>query len=142
MTDKIDTALSGEARERQRRRNFWRYFGLAMLASLFAGLVSGFASGAFLDGELPLWVPLLAGAIVLLGFVWFSFDYYRRIDELDLMDNLWANLIGIHIGVPVIGGWWFLSEIDLTRAPTGIEALFVFMASVGLAYGLRKLNFR
>lgn len=142
MTDKIETALSGEEREKRRRRSFWRYLGLAMAASALAGLLSGYLSGSYLEGELPIAVPLFAGVIALVGFVWFSVDYYRRVDELELMDNLWANLIGMHVGVLAIGGWWFLSDIDLVRAPSGIEALFVFVAAVGLSYGLRKLNFR
>lgn len=135
-------ATTGEERLKSRRKSFWRYLGLAFLLSLLAGLASGFAGGMFQTGDLPIWVPILIFAIVAAGFIWFTRDYFRRVDELDLMDNLWAHLIGFYGILIIFGGWYFLWELSLLGKP---DALLVIIGGLLInfgAYGLRKLGLR
>ncbi len=133
---------SGEQRLKDHRRRFWRYVTIAFIASLLAGLGFGFVLGAHEDGNLPLWLPVSLGIVVLLALVWFTWDYFRRIDELDLMDNLWAHLIGLYGGLFVFGIWTFGHELKFFQEPTAIGIVLAMISIMFLAYGARKLGLR
>ena len=133
---------SGEARARARRNAFYRYVGLTFLVSLLVGIVSGRLVGYYESGAIPLWVPLLAIAAVVLAMIWFTRDYFRRIDELDLMDNLWAHLVGLYGGVIVFGVWYFIAELGLVEHPEAFAIIGSMILIVFLAYAARKLGWR
>ncbi len=141
MTDS-DILASGEERLRKRRHAWWRYLALAFAGSVIAGLVSGYLAGAYTNGTIPLWLPVAACIVVIVLLGWMTRDYFRRIDELDLMDNLWAHLFGLYGGVSLFGGWFFFADLGLTGYPTApaiVLAMFLFTLA---AYGLRKLGLR
>ena len=139
---KADRDLSGEARMKLRRSRLYRYLGLVFLGSLIAGMAGGAMANLYEDGAIPLWLPVLACAIVAIGMAWFMRDYFRRVDELDVMDNLWAHLIGFYGGAIVFGVWYFLADLGLVGGPSAL-ALFALMMSISAAaYGLRKLGLR
>jgi len=140
MTD--TNAPSGEARARARRKAFYRYFGLAFLVSLIVGLVSGGLVASYEDGVIPLWMPLLAIVAAALAMIWFTRDYFRRIDELDLMDNLWAHLAGLYGGVIVFWVWYFIAELGLVAPPEASAIIGSMILIVFVAYGARKLGWR
>ncbi|WP_340587665.1 hypothetical protein [Erythrobacter alti] len=142
MTDLSETQLSGESRLKARRRKFWRYFMIAMVMSAGAGMLSGIASSMYEDGELPLWVPVSATIVIIAGLSWFTWDYFRRIDEIDLQDNLWANTFGAYAGVITYLGWWFFADLGLVTQPTALGIILVMFVTTMAVYGLRKLNFR
>ena len=141
MTDN-DTALSGEARLKAKRNAFFRYFGLALLAGFVAGMLSGVAAALVEDGILPRGVLIaLWGATVGL-FVWFCRDYFRRIDELDLMDNLWTSTIGLYGYVMVFGTWYLFHEIGMAPPIDQIAVMLATLAITTVAYIARKLGWR
>ena len=142
MTNTDEAKLSGEARLKTRRRKFFRYFTIAMIVAAAAGLLSGLATSMYEDGALPIWVPILATIVVVAGFVWFSWDYFKRIDEIDLQDNLWANTIGMYVGVITFAAWWFVADLGLVDTPPAIAIVGIMFAATMVVYGLRKLNFR
>ncbi|UIP05826.1 hypothetical protein LY632_08900 [Erythrobacter sp. SDW2] len=141
MTD-TDTLSSGEQRLRRRRNAWWRYLALAFAGSVVAGFASGYLAGAYQNGTIPLWLPVTAciAVIVLLG--WMTRDYFRRIDELDLMDNLWAHLFGLYAGISLFGGWYFFADLGLTGYPTAPAIMLAMLVFTFAAYGLRKLGLR
>ena len=134
--------LSGEQRLKSRRRRFYRYLAIALIASIIAGMVSGVLSAFYDAGTIPLWVPLLACAVVAVALIWFTYDYFRRVDELDLMDNLWAHLTGLYAGVIAFGVWYFLADLGVTQSPTALAIVAITMLATFAAYGLRKLGLR
>ena len=142
MTKSDAPALSGEERLKARRRKFWRYVGLALLAALVAGLAMGVAGSMFQHDAVPMWVPVVLAILTFIGMVWFTFDYYRRIDEIDLMDNFWAHLIGLNVGAFAVGFWWLMADIGLLRMPSALEAVGVIALVTVIAYGARKLGWR
>ena len=79
---------------------------------------------------------------VALAFAWFTYDYFRRVDELDRMDNLWAHLIGFYGGLIVFGVWYFLAELDLAAKPSAVATVAIMAGLTFVAYGLRKLGLR
>lgn len=142
MTQPTDVAPSGEERLKQRRRKFWRYMTLAFVASAVIGFFSGFVVDAYEDGTVPLAVPLVLGVIALLALAWFTWDYFRRVDELDLMDNLWSHLIGIYGGMIVYAVWYFGHDLGLLIEPTALGVVIAFLGITLIAYGARKLGWR
>lgn len=141
MTD-TDTTLSGEARLKAKRFAFFRYFGLAMLAGFIGGMMSGVAAAMVEEGILPIGVLIaLWGATVAL-FVWFCRDYFRRVDELDLLDNLWASTIGLYGYVVVFGSWYLFHQVGIAPAPDQIAIMLATLAITTAAYIARKLGWR
>ncbi|MBB3032941.1 hypothetical protein [Alteriqipengyuania lutimaris] len=139
---RTDPEPTGEARLKKRRNRFYRYVALALLGSLIAGMAGGVMGGLYEDGEAPVWVPLLACAILAIGLIWFTRDYFKRVDELDLMDNLWAHLCGVYGGMIVFGIWYFLANIGLVPFPSALAIVSVMIFIICAVYGLRKLGLR
>ena len=140
MTDS-DTP-SGEVRARARRNAFYRYLALAFLVALLVGLVSGVLLAGGSNGDIPQWVSLLTIVVVAIGFAWFTRDYFRRVDELDLMDNLWAHLVGFYGGLIVTSVWVFVALLGLAEMPGALAVVLSMSLLTVIAYGLRKLGLR
>ena len=142
MTKPEATTMTGEQRLKARSRKFWRYFALVCLVGALAGFGLGLSANAFEREAMPAIVPIGIALVIFAALVWFTFDYYRRIDEIDLMDNFWAHLIGLNIGAFAVLLWWVMSDIGLMRAPTGLEAVAIMAAVTVIAYTARKLGWR
>ncbi|MEM7664540.1 MAG: hypothetical protein AAF250_01665 [Pseudomonadota bacterium] len=137
-----ETSVTGEERLKTRRRSFWRYLVLAIVGFMIAGLVSGLSSSLFVVGVFPIWIPLVVGVLVLVAMIYFTWDYFRRVDELDLLDNLWAHLVGSYTAAFVFMGWYFLGELGLSGYPTAFGVICALLAGTFIAYGVRKLGLR
>lgn len=141
-----DTTLSaanpGEARHKARQKALLRWFGMAMVAGFVAGMVGGFAGALVADGLLP--VPVLIGlwALTVALFIWFSRDFYRRIDEVDLIDNLWASTVAFYAYTIVFGSWYVFHDIGLIGPPQQLTIFNITIAAGIVAYGARKLGWR
>ena len=141
MTDN-NAALSGEARLKAKRNAFLRYFGLAMLAGLIGGMMSGVAAAMVEDGSLPKGVLIALWTITVGLFVWFCRDYFRRVDELDLLDNLWASTIGLYGYVVVFGTWYLFHQVGIAPEIDQIAVMLATLAIATVAYIGRKLGWR
>lgn len=137
-----DTPLSGEARLKAKRNAFFRYFGLAMLAGFIGGMMSGVAAGMVEEGILPIGVLIALWGVTVALFVWFCGDYFRRVDELDLLDNLWASTIGLYGYVVVFGSWYLFHQVGIAPAPDQIAIMLATLAITTAAYVARKLGWR
>ena len=142
MTDTDMMAGSGEGRLKQKQRRFWRFtLGGALVAALL-----GFATGWLFDwfaasAVSPLWlIPVLG--VMMAVFLWFSIEYFRRVDELDWMDNLWAAHVGLYAYFMVTFGWYFLFEGGLVREPEVMPIMLIVCIATAGSYFLRKLGWR
>jgi len=137
-----DAQISGEQRLRSRHRKFYIYVGIAMLIGFAAGIGSGMV-GAMVERDiLPTWLLWIVWGVVTVAFAWFTRDYFRRIDELDLLDNLWASTIGIYVYVVVFGTWYFFSDLGVMGPMNHFWIFSITMVSVLVAYVARKLGWR
>jgi hypothetical protein len=137
-----EQSLSGEARLKQRRNRLVRYLALTLFAGFIGGVVTGWAGRLATTEALP--VPLFVGLwlAVLVAFVWFTRDYFRRVDELDLLDNLWASTIAVYAFFAAAGSWFVFHDIGIAPPPSG-EALGLFtFAALLIAYAARKIGVR
>jgi hypothetical protein len=139
---KSDPKLSGEARLKARRSAFWRYVAFAFAASFAVGLAFGIASGFVERGFLPTGLLIALWLLVVIGFAWGTRDYFRRIDEVDLQDNLWATTIGFYGYIVTLGSWFMFHEIGLVAEPDDLVIAAIAMTALLLAYGARKLGMR
>lgn len=137
-----DPSLSGEARLKTRRAAFWRYVTIAFALSLVVGIATGIASALVSEGILPLALMIGLWTVTMVGFAWFTRDYFRRIDEVDLQDNLWASTIGLYVYVFTLGTWIVFHEIKVLPEPQDLTIAAITFAAVLVAYGARKLGFR
>ena len=134
--------LSGEQRLKAGRRRFFRYFTIALVLSALAGLLSGTLSSFYEKDIVPVWVPIVVCGLVALGVAWGTYDYFKRVDELDLMDNLWAHTIGLYGGIIAFGVWFFLADLGLAETPSALGIVVISLIVTFAAYGVRKLGLR
>ncbi len=137
-----DAEICGETRLRSRRAAFRRYIGLAFIA----GAIGGFATGALgrMAAQDAVPAELLGGfwALIVVAGIWFTRDYFRRIDELDLLDNLWASTTALYAFFITAGSWYILHDTGLAPEPDfAATALFTFAVLI-IAYAARKLGWR
>ncbi len=142
MTKPETTQMSGVERLRKRRNAFLRYCALGTLAGLILGLVSGASTEFYKNGDIPLALLIAMMVITAAGFVWFSVDYYRRVDEIDLLDNLWANTAGLYGGLIVFGSWTLLADTQVVGSPNAGVIVAASLAIALIAYVARKLGWR
>lgn len=143
MTDaETGAAVSGEARLKASRAAFIRYFAFSLIAGLVAGMLSGVAGAFVEEGLLPpvVLVAVWIGVVVL--FAWFCRDYFRRVDELDLLDNLWASMIGLYTYMVSLGSWHLFYDVGLLPAPDQYLIAAITLSATALAYLARKAGWR
>ncbi|MGB3796347.1 MAG: hypothetical protein WA957_08585 [Alteraurantiacibacter sp.] len=141
MTQATDN-LSGEARLRSRRNRFWTFCIMGFAVAIVAGFVTGYAANLFGDGVLPSWSLFLLWGITQASFTWFTWSYFRRIDELDLLDNLWAALVAFYFYFVAMPSWWLFHDVGLAPEVDHLAIYFATAVVMFATYVLRKLGLR
>jgi hypothetical protein len=137
----------GERLHAQRRKRFWSIMASLVVVGLLAGFLSGFASG-FMDARGGQGHPALTivGAIgvVLLSFAaaYGSWLFFVSVDEVEVMDNLWASLIGFYAYAIAFPAWWALWKIRAVDEPNHWLIYGFAMLIATAAYGYRKWQTR
>ena len=140
--------LTGEQRERQRRRRFWGVLGLLAAVVAPIGGIIGFNAGKqgldfaqALDALSPSllgWLAILYAVALVIG----SWRFVKVIDEVELADNLWASAAGFYFYAIVFPCWWLMAKADWVSALNG-WLLFAGTYIVAMsAYALRKWRAR
>ncbi len=141
-----DTGV-GERKLRDSRKRFrklvWMGLGIGVALGMTAGIVTGYSQAAQRAGDSGIgwlaWPVLIISAAI---FAWYSRTYFRRIDELDLLDNLWASLIGLYAFVMLFPALAMLHEIGQVGPPRVEPLWWATIAAAAIAYGWRKLRHR
>lgn len=131
---------SGEARLALKRRKFWTYLGRATLAAALVGGVIGGGRAASELAGLSGWIVAALAVLAIGAWVWFSRDYFRRIDELELQDNLWASLIALYFFVAATPFWLLLHDLGFAPEPDTMTLWWATIGAMAIAYGVRKLR--
>jgi hypothetical protein len=135
---------TGAAKYRAKQRRFWIICAAALLGFGILGGVMGFpvgyaeGKGAPVQDFVPAPVAWALVAILLIGFLAFSYFYFTRVDEVEVQHNLWANSYGLYFYFSVYGSWLAL---ELLGAAPAVDGLIVFGATwavIVIAYTLRR----
>ena len=134
-------ALSGEARLRQRSRRIrtiWiRVCGLGFIAGLVFGVAGG--SSTLHLSPIVFWLMVAASAAGLVAMnVWFM----RSVDEVEVMDNLWAGFAGLNAHIVIGAGWTAAASRGFAPAPDVLGVMVATLVVTLLAYGALKLRRR
>ena len=131
-----------QTRFKARRMRLARYVLFGFLVAVALGMGTGFVGTMVTDGAMP--AAMLGGiwTLVLAASIWFSRDYFRKVDELDLLDNLWASTIALYAFFGAAATWFVFHDAGLAPSPS-YEAFGIFTFTILLmAYGARKLGWR
>ena len=138
----------GERIEARRRRFFWLSIGVMAAAGAGLGFVVG-ATAALKDlaiGEIWIALPQLFVvallSVSLAGFLYGTWRFYKAIDEVELVDNLWGSTAACYIYAILFPLWWALSKAQLVSAPDDWAIFYTALGGGMLAYLWRKWRAR
>jgi drug/metabolite transporter (DMT)-like permease len=132
--------LSGEDRLRLRRRRIRGVWIVALSVGFLGGIAFGLADGGDLPlSPAPFWslLALVAGGVVAVN-IWFI----RRVDELEVMDNLWASFVGVIAHILIAACWVAAAARGYAPAPDVLAVLMATVVVTFLAYIGLKLRRR
>jgi hypothetical protein len=133
----------GERLHAKRRKRFWAMLGWLTLAGFLTGMLTGFMMALGDRADAPL-SPALAiaasGAVVLAAaaIVVGSWRFFASVDEVEVVDNLWASLIGFYAYAIIFPAWWLLARLRLLPAPDQWIVFAAVIAIATAAYAWRK----
>ncbi len=142
MTDTNDTVQSGEARLKSRRYRFLRYCAIGYVLAVALGFITGFAQDLFAQGTLPAWMLFALWGLALAGFSWFTVGYFRRVDEVDMQDNLWACLVAFYFYAVAFPSWYLFEQLGLAPPANQIAIYMASGAVLVVTYLARKAGLR
>jgi hypothetical protein len=127
----------GDVRAPDRRRIIYTIIVLGLVLSLALGVGMGMSSGGALNFSLVTAWSLAALAALLIAVL--SVGFYRWIDEVEVKDNLWANTVGIHVGLAIGAPWVFLADMGYAPEVSPAILLLLIVGSGALYYTVIKL---
>jgi hypothetical protein len=133
----------GERLLAARRRRFWGWLATLGLLGGIAGGISGFITGHEDIGmdaitALPLAAKYGIVGVLVAAFLAGCVGYYRAIDELEIMDNLWSSTASYYVFAILIPAWWLLWKMEAAPEPNVWVIFFAALAAGLGVYGWRK----
>ena len=126
--------MEGEKLHSEHRRRFWRNLMIVGIGALPIGFAIGFGAGhrggdfdAFLTSA-PDWQVIALLGLAVGGVIYGSWRFYRSIDELELLDNLWASSAAYSAYSLLFPIWWILSRAGIAVEP---NQWLIFMVALG-----------
>jgi hypothetical protein len=148
MGESMTEPGKGEELHAARRKRFWSTLGLIAIAAVPVGAVIGYGVGRHRIGLSEAWQRidlLLAGSIVIVGLIAFSFATWRflqAIDEVELVDNLWGSTASYYVYATLFPAWWALGKSGIVAEPNDWAIYFAALAGGLAIYGMRKWRAR
>lgn len=148
MGDVMTEAGEGERQEARRRRMFWMSIGALFIAGMVLGFFTGITA-AIENVEIDeIWtrIPqsLAVGVIVvsLAMFIYGCWRFYKAIDEVEMLDNLWGSAASYYLYATLFPVWWALGKANLLPEPSDWGIYFAALGAGGLVYLWRKWRAR
>ncbi len=136
----------GERQEKEQRNRFWMVVvGLCIPAAMIGGWFGyrhghSLASGQPFSVDVPFaWAAVILAAIAFLYGCW---AYYKAIDEVDLIDNLWGSTAGFYAYGILFGGWYALDFVNAAPPQKPAIVFWISLAVATLTYIYRKWRAR
>lgn len=138
----------GERAEAGRRKLFWTALGVIMIGGAVTGLLIGISAAhhdikpdaIWTDMPQPIAVALIAAALV--AFVYGCWRFFKAIDEVELVDNLWASTAAYYAYATLFPLWWVLAKIGVLPEPNDWAIYLIALGGGGAIYVWRKWRAR
>jgi hypothetical protein len=135
--------MEGEKLHSEYRRRFWRTLAIAGIGGVPIGFAVGFGAG-YSEGDLdafwnwsPDWLVIALLGLALATIIYGSWRFYRSIDEVELLDNLWGSSAAYSAYALIFPTWWVLGKAGITAEPNH-WLIFLFALGFGLALYLGR----
>lgn len=145
MGKQMSEQLSGEQIERKLRRRFWATIVAFLLIGAVGGSLAGWSMAMSEQGRQAALSPVMVWSLLggMLAAFWIGcWIYYRSIDEVDLLDNLWGSTAGFSVYVTLFGSWQFLNLFDVAAEPDHQGIFAASMIAAMAVYLWRKWRAR
>ncbi len=148
MGEVMTEAGEGERQEARRRRIFWMCVGGMLIAGMVLGLFTGITAASKDIASAEIWtkIPqsLAVGviAVSLAAFAYGCWRFYKVIDEVELVDNLWASTAAYYLYATLFPVWWALAKANVLPEPSDWGIYFAALGGGALAYLWRKWRAR
>lgn len=135
----------GEVAAASRRRDFWLIlgglFGVGMVvgASIAAGEMRS-DGGSWFSGPLDPTLAMAVAVVTTLALIVGTLIFYRRIDEFERADNIYASAVAANVVTIVYPVWYLLGRGGWTSEPRHEVIFLLLLAVMMIAYGWRKLR--
>jgi len=119
-----------------------------LIAGMVLGLFTGITAASKDIASAEIWtkIPqsLAVGviAVSLAAFVYGCWRFYKAIDEVELVDNLWASTAAYYLYATLFPVWWALGKADVLPEPSDWGIYFAALGGGALAYLWRKWRAR
>lgn len=133
----------GEAAEAAGKRRFWTILGTLFVVGGVVG--AGAAAyetdaGGFMTGRLPPAFAIAAAIVTTLALVIGTVLFYRRIDEVERSDNIWAGAIAANLLMIGYPSWFFLWRGGIIGEPSHLVLIALLYGVTVAAYFYRKFR--
>lgn len=138
----------GERLEARRRRLFWISVGILVAAGAILGFFTGATAAIKGLAYDEIWsaipAPLAIGliAVFVSAFFYGCWRFYKAIDEVELVDNLWASTASYYLYAVLFPVWWVLGKAGILPEPHDWAIYLAALAGGMLIYGWRKWRVR
>ncbi len=138
----------GERAEARRRKMFWTGLGVIMVGGAITGLLIGmsaahndFKSDAiWTDVPQPLAVAIISAS--LFAFIYGCWRFFKAIDEVELVDNLWGSTAAYYVYATLFPLWWVLAKVGVLPALNDWAIYVIALGGGGAVYLWRKWRAR
>ena len=148
MGDAMTSTGEGERREARRRRIFWLSVGGLFAGGMVMGVFTGFTAAhndvAFEEiwTQIPQRLAIGVIAVSVALFVYGCWRFYKAIDEVELVDNLWGSTASYYVYAILFPVWWALGKANVLPEPSDWGIYFAALGGGGIVYLWRKWRAR
>lgn len=138
----------GERQEARRRRNFRMSLGWPFVGGMVLGSFTGIAAASRdveiseIWTQIPQSLALSVIAVSLAIFLYGSWRFYKAIDEVELVDNLWGSTAAYYVYATLFPLWWVLAKVGVLPALNDWAIYVIALGGGGAVYLWRKWRAR
>ena len=129
--------MEGESLHAEHRRGFWRTLSIAGIGAVPIGFGVGFGVGrgdrdAFWNWA-PDWLVILLLGVAAVTLIYASWRFWRSVDEVERLDNLWGSAMAYGVYAMLFPAWWVLAKSGIASEPND-WTIFAVALIAGMAF--------
>ena len=138
----------GERVEARRRKIFWTSLGIIAAGGAIVGFFTGIRAASKNVGFGESWSGLPEGLVIalmavsLMAFLYGTWRFFKAIDEVELVDNLWASTAAYYVYGVLFPIWWVLGKSGIVAEPNDWAIYIVALGAGMVIYLGRKWRAR